>query len=130
MYLACLKQNQMKNEKCRVLSKQYLQCRFDHGLMEKQDWPSLGFPEDPTTMTRSPTSTAQHIDPSSSSTSSSTPTNSLPTPARGTSGSPLEFSSPPIPDSLRGPGELLDAGMGTGAGPVGVLGGQHGAGGQ
>jgi hypothetical protein len=28
-YLACLKANQQKNEKCRMLSKKYLQCRFD-----------------------------------------------------------------------------------------------------
>lgn len=28
-YLACLKSNQQKNEKCRTLSKKYLQCRFD-----------------------------------------------------------------------------------------------------
>lgn len=28
-YLACLKENKNKNEKCRALSKAYLQCRFD-----------------------------------------------------------------------------------------------------
>lgn len=28
-YLSCLRKNELKNEKCRDISKAYLQCRFD-----------------------------------------------------------------------------------------------------
>lgn len=36
-YLACLKREQQQHNKCRELSKDYLQCRMDRQLMAKED---------------------------------------------------------------------------------------------
>ncbi|VDN40509.1 unnamed protein product [Gongylonema pulchrum] len=33
------------NEECRKYAKIYLQCRMDKGLMQRDDWKYLGFPE-------------------------------------------------------------------------------------
>ncbi|KAF8202931.1 hypothetical protein BJ912DRAFT_842367 [Pholiota molesta] len=42
LYMACLKQNGSTSSPCRVLSKDYLDCRMDKGLMEKDEWKNLG----------------------------------------------------------------------------------------
>lgn len=42
-YMKCLKDNQHDNMSCRYLSKDYMQCRMDKGLMEKQTMEHLGF---------------------------------------------------------------------------------------
>ncbi|CAI9089640.1 OLC1v1024251C1 [Oldenlandia corymbosa var. corymbosa] len=42
-YLNCLKSSGHKSEKCRHLSKMYLQCRMEKNLMAKQDMSELGF---------------------------------------------------------------------------------------
>ncbi|KAH7421454.1 hypothetical protein KP509_13G058000 [Ceratopteris richardii] len=44
-YLACLKENKSEAEKCRDLSKRYLECRMERNLMAKQDLSELGFTE-------------------------------------------------------------------------------------
>ncbi|KAI5068010.1 hypothetical protein GOP47_0016355, partial [Adiantum capillus-veneris] len=44
-YLACLQDNKHEAEKCRSLSKSYLQCRMERNLMAKQDLSQLGFSE-------------------------------------------------------------------------------------
>ncbi|QRG40029.1 hypothetical protein FDK38_004490 [Candidozyma auris] len=42
-YLKCMKFTENKNApNCRILAKNYLQCRMDNQLMEKSDWDSLG----------------------------------------------------------------------------------------
>ncbi|KAK4590745.1 hypothetical protein RGQ29_021067 [Quercus rubra] len=42
-YLSCLKSSGHNSEKCRHLSKKYLQCRMEKNLMAKQDMSELGF---------------------------------------------------------------------------------------
>ncbi|XP_022964208.1 cytochrome c oxidase assembly protein COX19-like isoform X1 [Cucurbita moschata] len=42
-YLNCLKTSGHQSEKCRHLSKKYLQCRMEKNLMAKQDMAELGF---------------------------------------------------------------------------------------
>ncbi|KAK9454223.1 hypothetical protein V1511DRAFT_503089 [Dipodascopsis uninucleata] len=49
-YLACIKANPMTKERikpeCRLLAKDYLNCRMERGLMRKDDWKNLGLPSD------------------------------------------------------------------------------------
>lgn len=42
-YMNCIKNNANDNGKCRHLSRSYLQCRMDKGLMESDDMDNLGF---------------------------------------------------------------------------------------
>lgn len=44
-YLCCLKVNKNEAEKCRSLSKSYLECRMERNLMAKQNLSELGFTE-------------------------------------------------------------------------------------
>ncbi|XP_020600323.1 cytochrome c oxidase assembly protein COX19-like isoform X3 [Phalaenopsis equestris] len=44
-YVDCLKSSRFQTEKCRHLSKKYLQCRMERNLMAKQDLTELGFDE-------------------------------------------------------------------------------------
>ncbi|GAA5822873.1 hypothetical protein JCM11251_004408 [Rhodosporidiobolus azoricus] len=44
-YLKCMKQNKQSSSDCRHLSKEYLACRMDKGLMERTGWDTLGFQE-------------------------------------------------------------------------------------
>ncbi|BBN00847.1 cytochrome c oxidase assembly protein subunit 19 [Marchantia polymorpha subsp. ruderalis] len=44
-YMKCLKESKFDSEKCRQLSKVYLECRMERGLMAKQDLKELGFKE-------------------------------------------------------------------------------------
>ncbi|EIW86409.1 hypothetical protein CONPUDRAFT_114692 [Coniophora puteana RWD-64-598 SS2] len=41
-YMKCLKQNSSTSTPCRVLSKQYLDCRMTKGLMDRDEWKNLG----------------------------------------------------------------------------------------
>ncbi|RDB28842.1 Cytochrome c oxidase assembly protein COX19 [Hypsizygus marmoreus] len=41
-YMDCLRQNASTSSNCRVLSKNYLDCRMQKGLMERDDWKNLG----------------------------------------------------------------------------------------
>lgn len=42
-YLKCMKFTENRNApNCRILAKNYLQCRMDNQLMEKSDWDTLG----------------------------------------------------------------------------------------
>ncbi|TRM66003.1 hypothetical protein BD626DRAFT_397892 [Schizophyllum amplum] len=43
LYMSCLKTNQNDSSPCRHLSKNYLDCRMQKGLMEKDEWKNLGF---------------------------------------------------------------------------------------
>lgn len=43
LLLACLKESERQSNKCRSLSKAYLECRMDNGLMAKEDLAGLGF---------------------------------------------------------------------------------------
>ncbi|KAI1320448.1 Cytochrome c oxidase assembly protein cox19 [Mortierella claussenii] len=59
-YLTCLKENQNNNGKCRHLSKKYLSCRMDKGLMGQDAFKNLGFQDeedDPSVRSASATST-------------------------------------------------------------------------
>ncbi|GAA6006363.1 Cox19p [Rhodotorula paludigena] len=42
-YLKCMKENKQQSTECRHLSKEYLACRMDKGLMERTDFTALGF---------------------------------------------------------------------------------------
>ncbi|ESN98537.1 hypothetical protein HELRODRAFT_84522 [Helobdella robusta] len=42
-YVKCLRSNDNANSKCRVQSKDYLECRMNHDLMKKEDFRKLGF---------------------------------------------------------------------------------------
>ncbi|KAK7061771.1 hypothetical protein R3P38DRAFT_3383912 [Favolaschia claudopus] len=42
-YMACLRGNSSTSSPCRPLSKDYLDCRMNKGLMERDDWKNLGF---------------------------------------------------------------------------------------
>ncbi|KAG0553537.1 hypothetical protein M758_12G018000 [Ceratodon purpureus] len=44
-YMQCLKESKYSSERCRQLSKAYLECRMDRNLMVKQDLNELGFKE-------------------------------------------------------------------------------------
>ncbi|KAK9465306.1 hypothetical protein V1512DRAFT_266416 [Lipomyces arxii] len=50
VYLQCLKSSQAGSSRvplqCRVLAKEYLDCRMQNGLMRKDDWVNLGLPKD------------------------------------------------------------------------------------
>ncbi|CAH1794976.1 unnamed protein product [Owenia fusiformis] len=41
-YMKCLRTHKNENSKCRLESKEYLQCRMDNDLMKKEDWKKLG----------------------------------------------------------------------------------------
>ncbi|KAM0750284.1 hypothetical protein T439DRAFT_326240 [Meredithblackwellia eburnea MCA 4105] len=42
-YLNCMKTAKSQSTDCRQLSKEYLGCRMDKGLMERVSWEDLGF---------------------------------------------------------------------------------------
>eukprot|EP00249_Psilotum_nudum_P036725 c850_g1_i1 orf=312-659(+) len=46
VYLSCLQDNSHEADKCRQLSKNYLECRMERNLMSKQDLSTLGFKEE------------------------------------------------------------------------------------
>ncbi|KAL7410858.1 hypothetical protein BDY24DRAFT_398709 [Mrakia frigida] len=76
-YLSCLRKNAAKSEKCRDISKAYLQCRFDHGLMEKADWASLGFDDTPVPGSESTTASTSTVPPPPSTPSTTVSTSTL-----------------------------------------------------
>ncbi|KAH9065936.1 hypothetical protein EDB87DRAFT_908275 [Lactarius vividus] len=41
-YLECLKSNSNASSQCRHLNREYLNCRMQNGLMEKDEWKNLG----------------------------------------------------------------------------------------
>uniref|UniRef100_A0A0K0FPP1 Cytochrome c oxidase assembly protein COX19 (inferred by orthology to a human protein) n=1 Tax=Strongyloides venezuelensis TaxID=75913 RepID=A0A0K0FPP1_STRVS len=42
-YMMCLKRNKCKNSECRNEAKSYFACRMDKGLMDKDEWQTLGY---------------------------------------------------------------------------------------
>ena len=42
-YISCLNKHDMDNGKCRLASKEYLECRMTHNLMKREDWSKLGY---------------------------------------------------------------------------------------
>ncbi|KAF8601476.1 hypothetical protein BDV93DRAFT_495551 [Ceratobasidium sp. AG-I] len=46
-YLQCLAKNKNDGTPCRLLNKQYLECRMNKGLMERDEWKNLGFGDVP-----------------------------------------------------------------------------------
>lgn len=42
-YMRCLYSNKDDNSACRILSKEYLECRMENNLMAKEDLTKLGF---------------------------------------------------------------------------------------
>ncbi|KAG8983804.1 Cytochrome c oxidase assembly protein cox19 [Tulasnella sp. 427] len=46
-YLSCLKSYSQESANCRLLNKDYLECRMSRGLMERAEWKRLGLPDDP-----------------------------------------------------------------------------------
>ncbi|KAJ8614456.1 hypothetical protein CTAYLR_000823 [Chrysophaeum taylorii] len=51
-FLACMKEHGSEHINCKPLSKQYLQCRMDRGLMARDDLAKVGFGDDDTKDTR------------------------------------------------------------------------------
>ncbi|KAI8869565.1 hypothetical protein GQ42DRAFT_156097 [Ramicandelaber brevisporus] len=41
-YMSCLKDNRSRSGACRLLSKEYLECRMENNLMAKDDFKNLG----------------------------------------------------------------------------------------
>uniref|UniRef100_A0A183C394 Cytochrome c oxidase assembly protein COX19 n=1 Tax=Globodera pallida TaxID=36090 RepID=A0A183C394_GLOPA len=44
-YLCCLKEAKGHNSECRTKASDYFRCRMDNGLMDREEWPKLGFKE-------------------------------------------------------------------------------------
>ena len=42
-YMTCLRKNELSSYNCASESKDYLQCRMENGLMEKEEFSRLGF---------------------------------------------------------------------------------------
>lgn len=42
-YMVCVSKNEHDNSKCRLEAKDYLSCRMNNNLMEKQDLDSFGY---------------------------------------------------------------------------------------
>ena len=47
-FMSCLKENEYNQRKCRVESREYLQCRMDNDLMVSEDLDDLGFNDNQT----------------------------------------------------------------------------------
>mmetsp|Transcript_29584 Transcript_29584/g.90521 ORF Transcript_29584/g.90521 Transcript_29584/m.90521 type:complete len:123 (-) Transcript_29584:211-579(-) len=45
-FMACLKAHGNEHVKCKALSKHYLECRMERGLMKKDDLANVGFGDD------------------------------------------------------------------------------------
>ena len=45
-FMSCLKQNNNMSAECRQESKDYLACRMDKNLMQKEEWSKLGFKDE------------------------------------------------------------------------------------
>ncbi|KAJ2706195.1 Suppressor of Sensor Kinase (SLN1) [Coemansia sp. IMI 203386] len=46
LYLDCLQTNRGSYKQCKKLSKEYLECRMQKQLMDRDEWQNLGFHED------------------------------------------------------------------------------------
>ncbi|BGP53779.1 hypothetical protein JCM8202_005551 [Rhodotorula sphaerocarpa] len=64
-YLKCMKESKQQSTDCRHLSKEYLACRMDKGLMERTEWDALGFQEQEKGAGTQPTAQAKHQRPPS-----------------------------------------------------------------
>ncbi|KAF9817437.1 hypothetical protein IEO21_03394 [Rhodonia placenta] len=42
VYLDCLRKNSSNSTPCRLLNREYLECRMSRGLMERDQWRNLG----------------------------------------------------------------------------------------
>ncbi|KAE9395932.1 hypothetical protein BT96DRAFT_958371 [Gymnopus androsaceus JB14] len=42
LYMNCLKDNSSTSTACRESSREYLECRMQKGLMQREDWQNLG----------------------------------------------------------------------------------------
>ncbi|KDQ54813.1 hypothetical protein JAAARDRAFT_181453, partial [Jaapia argillacea MUCL 33604] len=42
LYMNCLRKNSNSSSPCRQLSKEYLECRMQRGLMDRDEWHNLG----------------------------------------------------------------------------------------
>ena len=47
LYQKCMKENRNQSTRCRIQSRDYLQCRMDKNLMAKEDLKKLGFKDLP-----------------------------------------------------------------------------------
>jgi cytochrome c oxidase assembly protein subunit 19 len=45
-YMKCINEKKGMNHECRDFAKDYLGCRMDKGLMERDEWERLGFKKD------------------------------------------------------------------------------------
>mmetsp|Transcript_14814 Transcript_14814/g.40940 ORF Transcript_14814/g.40940 Transcript_14814/m.40940 type:complete len:116 (+) Transcript_14814:117-464(+) len=46
LYLDCLQEHKDRHNECKNLSRDYLQCRMDNGLMSKENLDKMGFGEE------------------------------------------------------------------------------------
>ncbi|OCH88603.1 hypothetical protein OBBRIDRAFT_820109 [Obba rivulosa] len=68
VYLDCLKKNTNNSSPCRHLNKDYLECRMNRGLMDRDEWKNLGLgsvsaPSAPNTSSSPPTSSTSKSSP-------------------------------------------------------------------
>ncbi|CAJ0571536.1 unnamed protein product, partial [Mesorhabditis spiculigera] len=42
-YMCCLHEKKQKNTECRDLARGYFKCRMENGLMDRDDWNTLGY---------------------------------------------------------------------------------------
>ncbi|CAJ0930249.1 unnamed protein product, partial [Mesorhabditis belari] len=42
-YMCCLHEKKQHNSECRDLAREYFKCRMDNGLMDKDEWETLGY---------------------------------------------------------------------------------------
>uniref|UniRef100_A0A0N5AIB9 CHCH domain-containing protein n=1 Tax=Syphacia muris TaxID=451379 RepID=A0A0N5AIB9_9BILA len=45
-YMICMQENKKIAEKCRPLAKEYMECRMNNNLLERDDWEYLGFSDE------------------------------------------------------------------------------------
>uniref|UniRef100_A0A0N4ZX62 CHCH domain-containing protein n=1 Tax=Parastrongyloides trichosuri TaxID=131310 RepID=A0A0N4ZX62_PARTI len=45
-YMVCLNEHKHKNSECRNQAKDYFACRMEKGLMDKDEWNTLGYKEE------------------------------------------------------------------------------------
>ncbi|KAI9505949.1 Cytochrome c oxidase assembly protein cox19 [Coemansia spiralis] len=60
-YLNCLRTTNGSNKRCRSISKEYLECRMQRRLMDRDEWQNLGFHDEATNTSTEPT--ASKTDP-------------------------------------------------------------------
>uniref|UniRef100_A0AC35TSS8 CHCH domain-containing protein n=1 Tax=Rhabditophanes sp. KR3021 TaxID=114890 RepID=A0AC35TSS8_9BILA len=46
-YMICLSENKSRNTECRAKAQAYFECRMTNGLMDRDEWKTLGYADTP-----------------------------------------------------------------------------------